>query len=345
MSITKKNFLTLTKSCNLRCVYCHQGQDKPELQCTESVISPDVVKNYFPKVGDYSVIFYGGEPFMCYDYMIRLAIAMKEHNPDMKLSTITNGTMLTVNRAKELNSLEMSVAISHDGRFFEQTRGVKDYLITNPEPFLTLNKRNISATACRINYDFYDIWNYFEEFRIQHGLKNPEHIHIQVVKDVEDATMEQLLIKDMPEFEAMLDKVFKNIEEQIRRNNLATYEFQQYLPMIKTLNWRLKNTKVFGVWCGADTQVSHMDISGNLYPCHNSTEPNGHVTLHGNRAGNYNPNINNKECVACPAYIICGGGCPVASSNKRQYMCYTMYHQITRLLKILANINGGVLIG
>lgn len=328
------------KSCNLQCVYCHQGEDKPIFSpCREKDLpSPSTVVKYFSKEGDYKIVLYGGEPMLYWDFIVPFVELMKERNSNVVFNMPTNGTLLTVERAKKINELGISVGLSHDGKYFEQTRKTKDLLIVNPEPYLTLEKRNIGAVASRINPDFYDIWDYFEEFRTKHGLPNKEHIYIQVVKDVEGNTPHELLINNMPEYELMLDRVFSNLYTNIVTGNSDCYEFMQYLPLIKTLKWRMGSPEVKGVWCGADTQVCHLDVYGNMFPCHNASKPFGNRKDIGIHAGGYNPYINDEKCIKCKAYTICGGGCPMASPENRNSMCYTMYHQISRLMNMLEKL-------
>lgn len=331
----------------MRCIYCHQGQEKTAfIPCLESDIpSPYVVAEYFPEEGKYQIVLYGGEPMLYWDFIVLFVEIMKMRNPNVEFNMPTNGTLLTVERAKKINELGIKVGLSHDGKYFEQTRRTKDVLLINPEPYLTLEKRNIGAVASRINPDFYDIWDYFEEFRIKHGLPNKEYIHIQVVKDVEGNTSSDLLINNMPEYESMLDRVFSNLYANIVTGNIDCYEFMQYLPFIETLKWRLESPEVKGVWCGADTQVCHIDVYGNMFPCHNASKSFGNRKEIGIHAGGYNPNLNDEKCVNCRAYTICGGGCPMASPENRESMCYTMYHQISRLMNMLEKLKGVELIG
>jgi len=335
-------FLTLGRACNLQCVYCHQGDSKPSLStCREQDIpDPAVVTEYFPKEGHYKIVLYGGEPLLYWDFLVPFVELMKERNPNVDFNMPTNGTLLTIEKAKKINELGIKVGLSHDGKHFEQTRKTKDILQVNPEPYLTLDKRNIGAVVSRINPDFYDVWDYFEEFKIKHGLAQKEFVHIQVVKDVEGNTPHELLINNMPEYELMLDKVFDHLYQDILANKFEGYEFMQYAPLIQTLNWRLKKPELKGVWCGADTQVCHIDVYGNMFPCHNSTKTIGNRKDLGILAGGYNPNIDNEKCINCRAYTICGGGCPMASPENRESMCYTMYHQITRLMDMLKKLTG-----
>jgi len=335
-------FLILGKSCNLQCIYCHQGEDKPLFSpCREQDIPAlDTVAEYFPKEGNYHIVLYGGEPMLYWNFIVPFVELMKERNPRVSFSMPTNGTLLTVEISKKINELGINVGLSHDGKYFEQTRKTKDILLVNPDPYLTLKNRSISAVASRINPDFYDIWEYFEDFKIENGLQSREHVLIQVVKDVEGNTPNNLLINNMPEYELMLDRVFDNLYKDIINEKFDGYEFMQCIPLIKTLNYRLKSPTVKGVWCGADTQVCHIDVYGNMFPCHNASTSIGNRKDIGIHAGGYNPNINDEKCVNCRAYTICGGGCPMASPENRESMCYTMYQQISRLMDMLEKLKG-----
>jgi uncharacterized protein len=339
-----KYYLIMGKACNLQCIYCHQGERKPNFDSYNTTVDPIKVANYFPCDEEYKVIFYGGEPLLYYDKIIKIAYAIKERNNKAELSIITNGTMLTLEKAKGLNDLGIGIAISHDGKYFETTRKTRDFLKVDPEPYLTLTHRSISAVVCRVNYDFYDIWDYFDEFQVKHGLPEKENVCIQVVKDVEGNTADKLLINDIAEFELMLDRVFSSLEINIKDANLGCWEFKQYLPMIKVLNWRLHNPNTIGtVWCGTDSQVCNIDMFGNLYPCHNSMEPNGNLYTSGIKVTGTNPNKRNRECLNCSAYIYCGGGCPVTAPENRKAMCYTIYQQVSRLLRTLGNLRGYII--
>lgn len=333
----KNYYLVLTKACNLRCVYCHQGQDKPDFS-KGSLVEPDKVASYFPKDGNYRVTLFGGEPLLDFDYFCRIADAIRSNNPEVQLNTITNGTFLSVDRAKKLNELGVAVGLSHDGKHHAITRGTKDILLTNPDAYLTITNRSIAATACRMNYDFYDVWDYLEDFKIKQGLNQREHCYIQVVKDVEDNTDEKLLILDMPEWESMLDRVFCNLEKQLMTGDFSSYEFMQYNSWFLSMNHRLQNPMGICTSCGADKHTCHIDINGNLYPCHNMRQSNGHVAVGGLMTGSYNPYRDREKCQNCEAFIICGGGCIATPEHKHKYSCYIHYQQITRMLKLLKRL-------
>lgn len=336
-----KVFLTLTKTCNLGCVYCLQGNWQGSPGCASiEPIEEKLLVSKFPS-GRYEVLFYGGEPFLEYDRMIRLGNRIKEHNPEIVLATISNGTLLTIARAKELNALGVHVTISHDGYNFAKTRRTTDYLQVNPEPYLNLERRAISATASRINYDFYDVWDYFLEFQLKHGLDYRESCRISLVEDAGGFTDESLLIRDMPEFERMLDRVFRNLEHNLQFGNTEGFEYDQYFHMIKNLNYRLNHGGVICSYCGRGEVACDLDIGGNLYLCPNRPEPAQHILQYGIKPLGSNPYTHTTKCQSCMAYIYCGGGCSMAAPDRKEYECYVIQQQVSRLLKMLTNLCGG----
>jgi len=324
----------------MACTYCIQGLNKPLDAFIE--VDPDIVKTYFGKDTECTIVFYGGEPLLKFDYLIKLTTALKDYNDKLNFAVITNGLLLTIEKAKKLNELGIIVTLSHDGYNFEKMRCMPDILAENPEPYLTLNKRTISATVSRLNYDYYDIWNYFDEFVIKHDLDKKEKVKINLIRNAGGYTDKALLIEDMPEFEVMLDKTFANLEHNIRIGNFDSYEFQQYQPMIYSLNYMINNNGNISAYCGADGSVAHMDIFGNLYPCHNLDTPNGHVKDKGIRSGEFNPYIGTENCKSCEAYLYWGGGCVAVPPELKEYDCYVIKEQYNRIIAMLHSLGESI---
>jgi len=339
-----KYYLSIGKSCNLKCVYCHQGDDKPTY--CDSVVpnDPKEAVKMFPSTGKYTIVFYGGEPLMYWDFIVQFSELIKEKNPDVLFGMPSNGTLLTVERAKKLNELGVPLTLSHDGKYFETTRRTADILKINPEPYLTLEGRSIGAVCSAINKDFYDIWDYFDEFTLTHGLPQKELVFVQLIKDVEGNTAQELLIYNDPEFERMLDRVFLNLKNNIINGKFNCHEFNQYYPAINNILDRLKHPENIGAFCNADTTNCHIDTYGNMSSCHNVSDSFGNMKDLGLKAGNYNPRKNTEKCRKCEAFIWCGGGCPVSSEDKYMSVCYTNYQQFIRLINVVGLLaEGGII--
>lgn len=327
--------LILDKACNKNCLYCHQGSCKPNPM--KRMPNPKDVVNYFPKVGYYEIVLYGGEPLLHWEFLIEFCTIIRGRGQEIKLTIPTNGTLLTLNKAKILNDLYVNVVLSHDGRHHCATRRYNDLLIVNPDPYMALNSRSIASTCCSLNPNFYDVWDYFEEFRIKHGLEKRENVLIQLCKDVEGNTPEELFIYNNKEFEEMLDKVFAKLEFDILRGVFNSYEVLQYWSMIQRIKANLDAPGSVSVWCGMDREVCDLDVFGNVYSCHNQKVSIGAVNVVP-PTGERSKYKNDPYCSDCSAYIYCGGGCPVASPTSRRYTCYTTRQQVERLLGVLRNL-------
>lgn len=334
----KRCNLILTKKCNMFCDYCIFGKDKP-VDLVEEV-DPEIVKTYFPQNSNFWINFFGGEPLLEFDYMIRLADAIKNYNPFITFSVTTNGTLLTKERVKILNDLEIRVILSHDGKLHSKVRGTDDPIIRNPDLFLALKNLTISATMTKRNYDFYNVWDYFTEFSQKHGIKRIK-TGISVAKNAGGKLPEELLIKDMPEFELMLDKVIDNLETHILNNNFDNYEYEHFLPVLLSVN-KVLNGEDIVCYCKSDKYRTNLDVKGNLYSCNNIDKPEGHISKDGLKTIMNNSYIDTAECQSCEAFIYCGGGCLATLPSQKHDDCYQVKQQFTRFVKLLNRI-GGVL--
>lgn len=318
----------------MNCIYCHQGKNKPVFSnITES---PLTVAKYFPEVGKYKIVLYGGEPLLYWDFLVEFCSIMKSRNPNVDFSMASNGTLLSLEKSNKLNELGVAVTISHDGKHHETTRKYFDILKKNPMPYLNLHKRSIASTITSLNYNFYDVWDYFEQFRINHGLQMKEEITLQLCKDVDNNTPRHLFIYNNYEWEKMLDGIFDKLYHDLTNGNIGSYECMQYMPMINKISRNIKTPENMSIWCGMDKHTCDIDIHGNLYYCHNQEKHFDSIKSScKDITGGCSQYRNDKTCLECDAYIYCGGGCHVSNPEKRKYSCYIMKHQVSRVIDLL----------
>ena len=104
----------ITKRCNLRCVHCYAAaveEDRPEDIPTAQ--AKEIIKD-LADYGSPVLLFSGGEPLVRKDLpeLARYAVSL-----GMRAVISTNGTLITPERARELQSIGLSyVGISIDGR-------------------------------------------------------------------------------------------------------------------------------------------------------------------------------------------------------------------------------------
>lgn len=328
-------YLIFNRNCNMNCIYCVQGQEVKQNHCINKFPPPKTIAQYFPPQYSYDVVFYGGEPFLYFDYMIECAREIKARCPHANMVVTTNATMLDLPKIEKLNSLNFRVNISHDGYVYEKTRKRKDILITHSDVICSLNNFNFIDTITKYNYDYYKNWEFFENFFIKNGLKRHK-VAFSVLKDSGGYTPLDLFIYNNKDFENMLDKVMKNLKQRIINKDWESYEFMCYEntfgKILKELTYH--NSKSY---CGSFDTVLELDVFGNVYDCHNSISPCGKLSDKNFKAICV-PYLKQEPCLSCEVKHICLGACPKSSLEAHKYMCYYMKNEYTRLWHTLQEL-------
>lgn len=302
----------------------------------KSYPNPDKIASYFPANNKrYEVIFYGGEAFLYFDYMIEIARALKSRNPNIQLVVTTNGSLLSPQRSEILNELDFRVNISHDGPVYEITRRRPDILKTHTDAICQLNNSVFVSTVTTLNWNYYDIWNHFENFCQSNNIPRRK-VNMMFLKDTDGTTPEELFIYNHKDFENMLIKVHNNLKTDILTGVTDSYEFMAY----KNTLGRLLKEELFH---NSKTLCMHfdtsmvLDIYGNIYNCHNGRSPVGHIT-NDNLPDIKNDKIVTEPCVSCTLKNYCCGGCFNSTGDRWKYTCYYIKHDFGGVLRILNEI-------
>ena len=129
-------YIITSEQCNLACKYCFLGNNDPKKRNNfilenMSVETADKAIDFFIRQIKLSkidlennkpvIIFYGGEPLINYEVLVHIAERINklrkiekciEH---LEMSMVTNGLLLTEEKAIKLKNLGVSIAISIDG--------------------------------------------------------------------------------------------------------------------------------------------------------------------------------------------------------------------------------------
>lgn len=183
----KKRFnaiVVMNLDCNLACKYCYEGSMKgshymsPE---TAELLIDFIEKNHLAKGKDIHIDFYGGEPLLSFELIKyiskRLKASAEVRGLKYSFNLVTNGTLLTTNRAEEVSSLGIKDArITIDGpgenhdrfRPFKSGKGTFDIIIKNIKEASRFIKIQIGGNFTPENYgDFPRLLDYF----LQEGLR------------------------------------------------------------------------------------------------------------------------------------------------------------------------------
>ena len=138
-------YMILSEQCNIACKYCFLGNNNEKKRAhflTENMSkrTADEALEFFinqiklsgidPEENKPVLIFYGGEPlvnFEVLEYISNKVNNLRDIEPyikNMELSLITNGLLLTRERALTLKKLGVSIGISIDG-FTEETNAMR----------------------------------------------------------------------------------------------------------------------------------------------------------------------------------------------------------------------------
>ncbi|MCX7770908.1 MAG: geopeptide radical SAM maturase [Proteobacteria bacterium] len=114
--------IVLNLDCNLACKYCIEGTQKGSKYINHNTIEQIVsfIAEEIKRGKNISIDFYGGEPLLSYKSIILLMNKVnnlvREHKVSVIYNIVTNGTLLTEERAKALKNLGLSSAkITIDG--------------------------------------------------------------------------------------------------------------------------------------------------------------------------------------------------------------------------------------
>lgn len=122
--------LNVTEDCNFRCKYCYLSEEydytrnrtckKMTVETAKKAI--DLYFNYLKKIKQYipnkkaGITFYGGEPFMEYEFLRQVISYIREVQPvPIDLNMTTNGYLLNDERIKFVVENDIHLAISFDG--------------------------------------------------------------------------------------------------------------------------------------------------------------------------------------------------------------------------------------
>ncbi len=114
-----KYTLFLTQRCNLSCDYCYIGKtsDRMSLDVADQII--DFAFRNSPASEDIDIGFFGGEPLLDFPLLEEVTQRIETHpgfdQCRVKLSVVTNGTLLTSEIARFLQQHRIALTISCDG--------------------------------------------------------------------------------------------------------------------------------------------------------------------------------------------------------------------------------------
>lgn len=314
-----------TRGCNFGCIYCYE-QDRPTISMTEDV-EEGMIK--FLKSNSnlkrLSVVWYGGEPLMNYDSIVRLTAKFKELEVEYAAKMVTNGYLLNESIANNIENLDIkNIQITLDGseEVHNQRRallgGQPTYakIIKNLKYLLSVNKT--VTIDIRTNIDTRN--------------KDDYHKFYQCIRsDVPDQRVNLYpgFVSDLLSSECVSPEY--NISEGSYKAQFALDIFNTYGIEIKSFLPKYRRhscvaTKYFAFVIGPE---------GEMYKCWrmvgNKEQTVGNVkngTFDIARFSKYIAGANytsDPKCLDCEFITLCGGGCPL-TRMRNKYEGLTINH-------------------
>lgn len=327
-------FLMLGNSCNMNCRYCLQHPLVTRQLAGE--INPDIYAfleecaSELPKGQKLHIQFYGGEPLL---YFANIREIAKHTKGYAWFSVITNGKAVTDKMVAFFNAYDMPVTISWDGRNVLESRGF-DVFAKSADlraRLLKIKRLGLSAVLSSKAYPR-EILESFQEVSDEYYKVHGYQVSINIDEIFDTGGLpEDLLEVDYIRVEKEMTELAKfYLAKKLSSAKTALGDYTK-IAYIDRLFGMLKSFYVTGEGkytrnfcsCGNGYAVLNLDLSGNLYSCHNTSEAIGTIRddyfsyLNKLLAGDSTLK-HKKQCEVCPAVAFCRGGCKLVSDKARK---------------------------
>lgn len=306
-----------TRGCNFGCIYCYE-QDRPNVlmnEQTEKAIVKFVCSN--SNLKRLSVVWYGGEPLLNFDSMVRLTKMFKQLNIEYSAKIVSNGYLLTKEKADLMKDLAIrNIQITLDGseeihnqrRFLLGGQPTYRKIMDNLKYLLSINKEitiDIRTNIDRRNKDDYN--KFYQDFKSEINDKR--------------VTMYPGFVSDLLSSECVSPEF--NISEGGYKAQFILDIFDKYGIEIKSFLPKYRRhscvaSKYFAFVIGPE---------GELYKCWrmvgNQKEAIGNVNDGSFDMVKFSKYLIgadytlDSKCLQCEFITLCGGGCPLVRMRNK----------------------------
>lgn len=306
-----------TRGCNFGCIYCYE-QDRPNVlmnEQTEKAIVKFVCSN--SNLKRLSVVWYGGEPLLNFDSMVRLTKMFKQLNIEYSAKIVSNGYLLTKEKADLMKDLAIrNIQITFDGseeihnqrRFLLGGQPTYRKIMDNLKYLLSINKEitiDIRTNIDRRNKDDYN--KFYQDFKSEINDKR--------------VTMYPGFVSDLLSSECVSPEF--NISEGGYKVQFILDIFDKYGIEIKSFLPKYRRhscvaSKYFAFVIGPE---------GELYKCWrmvgNQKEAIGNVNDGSFDMVKFSKYLIgadytlDSKCLQCEFITLCGGGCPLVRMRNK----------------------------
>lgn len=313
--------IQLGLGCNYACSYCSQGG---QTEAATSSHDAEAFSLDWAEGRPQKVEFWGGEPLLYWRKLQAIVPKVLARWPGMRMSLVTNGTLLTADRVDWLIEHGFTLAVSHDGPG-QHLRGPDP--LDNPEQAASLryafhrfgDRASILCVLTAANHDLAALPFWFED---RFGF--PVKVNIEdVVTDYGGARLSP----------SQLGRIASSVRETVSsglglfypRIRWAVQQFMESIAIGKPLMGGYQT-------CGMD-RPDHLavDVAGNVLTCQNAGAESGHkigtvkdlLQVRLNTGRSY---MTRAHCIECPVVHLCYGSCMFLDGKEFESSCHASYH-------------------
>lgn len=325
-------YLLLTDGCNMKCLYCFEDSPSKPKNYSETMMSQEIAKKsidffasltnkYGSNDGEKVIHLYGGEPLLNFPALKSAVLRVKQlkrtgYLPEKtSVVLITNGLLLTEEKANFLAENNVSIGLSIDGpkhlnNIYRIAKDGDDVFSRIIKAYRIINERNINVgfsvtLTPEVVNNFSDVLNFLiNDLKIKDGLTfNILHYNSKV-----------------PTNEKYFDKAAHCIIQAFELfRELNIYE-ERMMRKVKSF----VNQEPMFADCGVVGNQIVIAPNGQVGVCQDFVKPRTYFSTSINDP-NYDPVRDGlfnewkkrspmfmEECFDCEAVAICGGGCPAS---------------------------------
>jgi uncharacterized protein len=307
-SSTPENIkIQLGFKCNFSCSYCLQTPEKVEHKSFVPVLS-NINLSQLKKIE-----LWGGEPLLYLDSIIEILDYLQINTPNIKISMVTNISLLNKDILSKLSEYSFSFAfgLSHDGPKQAKLRSYisEQHLVDMCTLMDTYNfEYHMLTMLSKDNYNLLEIDGYFR------NLLPSTTIVYDFIEPHDEKSLSQV-VGDLENFGLIMTEYLDNSENnKTLMNNFYHFSDSSVLGVVKSL-LSPTNVRDYGDFkCSIDNKLSiTIDNNGLIKSCQNSSKVIGTSI----QDADLDKILLTKrdECNTCEYLNICGGVCPYISDN------------------------------
>jgi putative peptide-modifying radical SAM enzyme len=311
--------IILSERCNSQCKYCYEKslrefdnglQNRFEFDFSDSSdidINYDKLKEFLLKDEDPYLIFYGGEPLIKIDEIIK--IMDKLEGTKVKFRMQTNGKLLNdlpIEYLKKIDKILISIDGTKEITNYNRGEGTYEKVIFNLREARKGGYKGEIVARMTISQDFPNLFPEVQHLiqLIDEGIFDSLHWQLDVgfyKFDFEKERINQFFKEYNESNSKLIDWWISKLEEG---------KIYKIYPFIGIINPLLKNIENCGLRCGSGFLGYTITTSGKIVHCPIMNN------IRNFEAGNLNNNPNElkrfdckDECENCEVYGLCGGRC------------------------------------